>query len=156
MRSVMAERQARRVSAAMVLTIAAALIGGCRLPSNALDGPLAVPLRITATSDVIEVDAPGWFASDTVVYLCPTEPPALPEPGPQRDGWTPGVSCHDYGHFAAADGLKGTLSLEALTDAERPSFDDASDWYLLVVGIEGARVTTAIHSRFSAPIRSAT
>jgi len=140
---------------AIALAIAVAVVGGCRLPSNALDGPLAVPLRITATTAAIEVDAPGWFASDTVIYLCPTEPPALPEPGPSRDGWTPGSSCHDYGHFAAADGLKGTLPLDALTDVERRSFDDASDWYLLVVGIEGARVRAAIHSRFSAPIRSA-
>ena len=138
------------------IAIAATLVAGCRLPSNALDGPLAVPLRITATPAAVEVDAPGWFAPDTIVYLCSTEPPALPEPGPDREGWTPGPTCHDFGRVAAPDGLKATLPLDALTEAERPAFDAASDWYLLLVKVEGTRVTAAIRSSFSAPRRSGT
>lgn len=135
------------------IAIAAALVGGCRLPSSALDGPLAVPLRIEATADAVQVDAPGWFAPETVIYLCPTEPPELPEPGPDRDGWTPGASCHDYGKVAAPDGLEVSLPVDALSDAERPAFEAATDWYLLIVKVEGTRATAAIRSSFSAPIR---
>lgn len=131
-----------------------AVVGGCRLPSSALDGPLAVPLRIEATADAVQVDAPSWFAPETAIYLCSTEPPQLPEPGPDRDGWTPGAACHDYGKVAAPDGLKATLAVDALTDVERPAFEAAADWYLLIVKVEGARATAAIRSSFSAPIRS--
>jgi hypothetical protein len=42
----------------LAIAIAAALVGGCRLPENALDGPLALPLRVTATPEAIEIDAP--------------------------------------------------------------------------------------------------
>ena len=156
MHSVIAERAGRAgrcmtwLARSMLL---AAIVAGCRLPSDALDGPLAVPLRITVTLAAVEVDAPGWFAADTAVYLCPTEPPALPEPGPDREGWTPGSGCHDYGRFAAPDGLRATLPLDALPEADRPAFDAADNWYLLIVKVEGARATAAIHSNFSAPSR---
>jgi hypothetical protein len=136
----------------IVAGITVALAAGCRLPSSALDGPLAVPLRIEATPDAVQVDAPGWYAAETDIYLCPTEPPELPEPGPERDGWTPGASCHDFGTFAAPDGLTASLPLEALTDAERPAFEAAVDWYLLVVKVDGDRAIAAIRSSFSAPI----
>ena len=134
-----------------LLVIIAALAAGCRLPSNALDGPLAVPLRITVAPGSIEVDAPGWFAAETVVYLCPSEPPALPEPGPGRAGWTPGSACHDFGHLAAPDGLTASLPLDRLTASERPAFDAAADWYLLLVNVDGTRAIAAIHSSFKAP-----
>ena len=156
MRSVMAERAGRGGRQAWRLagfSLLIGLVGGCRLPSDALDGPLAVPLRITATAAAVEVDAPGWFAADTAVYLCPTEPPALPEPGPDREGWSPGSVCHDYGRFAAPDGLSATLPLDALSEADRPAFDAANNWYLLIVKVEGARAMAAIHSSFSAPSR---
>jgi len=136
----------------MVLLVA--LVGGCRLPENALDGPLAVPLRITATPDSIEVDAPAWYAPQTVVYLCSAEPPSLPEPGPNRVGWTPGASCHDYGRFAAPDGLSVSLPLAALSEAEQPAFDAAVDWYLLLVKVEGERIVAAIRTRLSPPGRA--
>lgn len=131
------------------------LVAGCRLPENALDGPLAVPLRITTTPDAVEVDAPTWYATDTVVYLCPTEPPSLPEPGPERVGWTPGSSCHDFGHHDATDGLETTLRLDALNQPERPAFEAAKNWFLLLLEVEGDRVTAAIHSSFTAPIQPA-
>lgn len=140
---------------ALVLAIAALLVGGCRLPENALDGPLAAPLRITATTDAVEVDAPTWYAADTVVYLCPTRPPALPEPGPERVGWAPGGGCHDFGHVAAPDGLEARLPLDALTAAERPAFEAANDWYVLLVKVEGSRAIAAIVSSFTAPIQPA-
>lgn len=149
MRSATTDRATRVVA----VLIAATLVAGCRLPSSALDGPLAVPLRIETTADSIEVDAPTWFAQETVIYLCPTDPPELPEPGPDREGWTPGSSCHDYGAVAAPDGLKASLPVAALTDAERPAFEAAPDWHLLLVKVDGTRATAAIRSRFSAPPR---
>lgn len=150
-------RSARASHAAVrlaLIVIAAALVAGCRLPSSALDGPLAVPLRIEVTADTVQVDAPGWFAPENVVYLCATEPPELPEPGPDRDGWTPGASCHDYGKVSAPDGLEVSLRIDALTDAERPAFEAAPDWHLLIVKVDGTRATAAIRSSFSAPPRS--
>ena len=74
MRSATTDRATRVVA----VLIAATLVAGCRLPSSALDGPLAVPLRIETTADSIEVDAPTWFAQQTVIYLCPTDPPNFP------------------------------------------------------------------------------
>lgn len=149
-----AGRTSRRALRLARFLLLVALVAGCRLPSSALDGPLAVPLRITATPAAVQVDAPSWFAPETVVYLCSIEPPALPEPGPDREGWTPGTTCHDYGRMATPDGLKTTLPLEVLTKAERPAFEAAADWYLLLVQVEGTRATAAIRSSFSAPIRS--
>jgi hypothetical protein len=131
-------------------------IGGCRLPENALDGPLAVPLRITATAETIDIDAPTWYADSTAIFVCPTEPPALPEPGPQRDGWTPGGECHDFGRVRSPDGLATMLELDALSDEELARFLDANDWFLLLVAVEVDRANAAIHSSFPNPIRAAT
>ena len=107
-----AGRSRRRALTLARFSLLAALVGGCRLPSSALDGPLAVPLRIDATADAVQVDAPSWFAPETVIYLCSTEPPELPEPGPDRVGWTPGASCHDYGKVAAPNGLNSSVKCE--------------------------------------------
>jgi hypothetical protein len=146
-----------RARAALLLfgVVAVVAAGGCRLPENALDAPLAVPLRITATAETIKVDAPNWYAAETSLYLCPMEPPSLPEPGPSRASWTPGGSCHDFGRFGAADGLQATLPLEALTEAERIALNAVDDWYLLVVKVEAGRATAAIQSSFASPIRAA-
>ena len=155
MRSPMARRPPRTASLTAIALVAA-LVGECRLPSSALDGPLAVPLRIEATATEVHVDAPTWFAAVTAIYLCPTEPPELPEPGPDREGWTPGTSCHDYGKVAAPDGLIVSLPVDALTEAERPAFNAAGNWYLLLVKVDGVRATAAIRSSFPAPSRPAT
>ena len=135
---------------------AALVVAGCRLPENALDGPLAVPLRITATTESIVVDAPTWYAAETAIFVCSTEPPALPAPGPQRDGWTPGEACHDFGRVRSPDGLAATLALDRLTDEGLASFASADDWYLLLVAVDGDRANAAIHSSFPRPIRATT
>jgi hypothetical protein len=124
---------------------------GCRIPDNALDGPLAVPLRITADATSVEVDAPTWFAAQTAVYLCPDEPDQLPEPGPRRVGWRPATACHDFGRRPTADGLHANLALGDLGAGERPSFVAAATWYVLLVKVEGERATAAIHSSFTQP-----
>jgi hypothetical protein len=146
----------RLARAALVLGLAGAVVAGCRLPSEALDGPLAVPLRIDATPEAIDIDAPGWFAAETAVYLCHSEPPGLPEPGPDRDGWTPGPACHDFGRVAAADGLHVALRLAELTEAERSAFAAVADWFVLLVKLDGDRATAAIRSSFNAPAKPAT
>jgi hypothetical protein len=138
------------------LSLLLMVVAGCRLPSGALDGPLAVPLRIDATAENVQVDAPGWFAPETNIYLCPTEPPELPEPGPARIGWSPGSSCHDYGRVATPNGLTATLPVGAFTDAERSAFEGASDWFLFIVKVDGERASAAIRSSFASPIRSGT
>lgn len=137
-------------------TVAILTAGGCRIPENALDGPLAIPLRITATPEVIEVDAPTWYTAKTAIYLCSSAPPPLPEPGPERIGWTPGGACHDFGQVGSPGGLRTTLPLNALTNEDLAPFIDAEDWFLLLVKIEGDRAAAAIHSSFPAPIRPAT
>ena len=136
--------------------LAAVAVGGCRLPENALDGPLAVPLRITATEESIDVDAPTWYADETAIFICPTEPPALPPPGPQRDGWTPGHACHDFGRVRSPDGLATTLALDRLMDEELAPFLGTPDWFLLLVAVDGDRANAAIHSSFPSPIRATT
>ena len=141
---------------ALILAIAGVLVAGCRLPSDALDGPLAVPLRISATADAIDVDAPGWFATETSVYLCSAEPPGLPEPGPDRDGWTPGATYHDFGRVAAPDGLHAVLGIGELTATERSAFASVPDWFVLIVKVDGDRATAAIRSSFRAPALPAT
>jgi hypothetical protein len=145
----------RHLAQLALCAVVVAAAGGCRLPDNALDAPLAVPLRVSATAEAIEVDAPNWYAATTSLYLCPMEPPSLPEPGPDRVDWSPGGSCHDFGHVAANDGLRATLSLDLLTEAERLALEAVNDWYLLVVKIEGDRATAAIRTSFASPIRAA-
>ena len=136
-------------------TVVAIVAGGCRIPENALDGPLAVPLRITATATAIEVDAPTWYATETAMYLCTSEPPPLPAPGPDRLGWTPMGPCHDFGRVAADDGLRVTQALDVLTVADREALEAVEDWYLLIVKFDGDRATAAAHSRFASPIQPA-
>jgi hypothetical protein len=135
----------------VALGIGALFTAGCRIPDNALDGPIVVPLRITADATSVEVDAPTWFASQTAVYLCPDEPDQLPEPGPRRVGWRPATGCQDFGRRPTADGLQATLDLENLGAGARPSFASAATWYVLLVKVEGDRATAAIHSAFTRP-----
>jgi len=149
-----ADRASHRGLGAAVLLIAAA-VGGCALTSTTLDGPMAVPLRVTTTPTTIEVDAPGWFADLSAIYLCPTEPPALPEAAADRVGWTPGDACHDYGRFPSPDGLEVQLSLSDLTGPAGAALAASDQWYLLLLDLDGDRVSSAIRSAFAPPVRSA-
>ena len=143
----------RSANLAALVTLAAlvALVSGCTLSPVALDGPIAVNLHIRASADMVEVDAPGWFAPTSSIYICAAEPPPLPEPGPERDGWTPGPGCHAYGTHPSKDGLAVDLPLADLGARERPAFAAASDWTLLLLSVEGDRVTSAVRSQFRRP-----
>jgi hypothetical protein len=144
-----------RLRSLVVLAVMAAMLAGCRLAPDILDGGLATELRVYATPTTIEVDAPGWFADVSAVFLCPTDPPRLPEPGPDRVGWTPGGECHDFGRFPSSDGLKVSLSRADLLATGSSAFSSAPDWTLLLLDVEGERVVGAIRSSFNAPIDAA-
>ena len=140
------------VARVMALASAVGLVGGaCVLDPAALDGPIAVNLHVSATPTTVEVDAPGWFAKATGVYVCAAAPPFLPEPGPERIGWTPGDGCHDFGVRPSEDGLIASLPLSELTTEQRATFAAATDWYLYLLKLDGERVDSAVRSRFSAP-----
>ena len=131
----------------------ALVAGGCVLGPASLDGPLAVELHIDPSSTDIAVDAPTWYAPASDIYLCPADPPPLPEPGPARVGWTPGHGCHAFPRATSGEhGLDVDLRLDELADAERATFAAAPDWYLLIAAVESDdRVTSAIRSRFGRP-----
>ena len=136
---------------AVVLGVAVTTVTACTLPDVALDGPIAVNLHIRTTATSVEVDAPGWFAASTGIHLCPVAPPVLPAPGPARDGWTPGPPCHDYGTRFSVDGLIVSLPLADLAGETSAAFAAADDWYLLLLDLDGDRVTAAVRSSFTAP-----
>lgn len=130
--------------------IAIALVA-CDLPAGAIDAPYPVNLHVDADATLVAIDAPGWYADTTGVFLCPTEPPGLPDPGDARIGWSPGRLCHDFGRHPSPGGLTIDLRLADLSDAERALFASADDWYLLLTDLDGERVTGAVRSRFKRP-----
>ncbi len=133
------------------MLLAIVSIGGCLAVPGSVDGPIAVRLHITSTPTSVEVDAPGWFADETSIWLCPTAPPILPEDAADRDGWTPGEPCHDYGLRPSRDGLTASLPLAELDSTERAAFDGSGEWYLVLLDLDGDRVSAAIRSAFDAP-----
>jgi hypothetical protein len=136
----------------LAVLLAAVTLAGCEIEGPALDGPIAVNLHVRTTSSSVEVDAPGWFADQTIVYLCHAEPPLLPEPGPERVGWRPDDRCHDYGTVPSEAGLEISLPLDALAGDPWTDFAAAAEWYLFLVEVDTSdRVLSAIRSRFKAP-----
>jgi len=132
--------------------VVASLTAACDLPPGALDGPMTpINLHVATTSTSVDIDAPGWFAETTAIYLCSAEPPPLPEPGPDRVGWSPGSACHDYGRYDSRKGLVASLGLADLAGPAWAPFAAAQDWYVLIVDVRGDRVSIAIRSRFAAP-----
>jgi hypothetical protein len=142
----------RRLAAAVLLLSVA--VAGCTLSPGAVDGPIAVPLRVTTTPSTIEVDAPGWFADVSAIYLCPTEPPPLPEAAADRVGWSPDATCHDFGRFPSADGLAVELPLADLSGPSGTALAASEQWYLLLLDLDGDRVSSAIRSAFAPPVRA--
>jgi hypothetical protein len=136
----------------VALALATMSLAGCELAGPALDGPIAVNLHVRTTPSSVEVDAPGWFADQTIVYLCHAEPPLLPEPGPERIGWRPDDRCFDYGTVPSDAGLQMSLPLDALAGDPWADFAAAPDWYLFLVEVDPTdRVLSAVRSRFAAP-----
>lgn len=133
------------------LTALAALVTGCAGGTSTLDGALPVVLRVSTTPTTVDVDAPGWLADVSEVYLCPDPPPPLPDANADRKGWTPGGDCHDFGRHPSRDGLMVSLPVADLSGVQWPAFQAATDWYLLVLDLDGDVVASAVRSRFHAP-----
>jgi hypothetical protein len=143
----------RRVTAPVWFVLLSALFAAaCTIPPGSLDGPIAVILHITTTPTTVDVDAETWYSDSTAIYLCPMEPPPLPDPGPALIGWTPGAPCHDYGTRPSPDGLKVALPIAELDGPDRALFGSAEEWYLLLLDIDGDRVSSAIRSAFRSPV----
>lgn len=141
------------VAVARILLVAslAVVLAGCLAVPGSVDGPIAVPLHITPTATSIEVDAPGWFSDETAIYLCPTAPPVLPEDAADRVGWAPGAPCQAFGTVPSPDGLRASLPLDGIDGPVRPAFAASGEWHLLLLDLEGDRVSSAIRSAFDAP-----
>jgi hypothetical protein len=138
----------RRRTLAFGLT-GALLVGGCGPAS--LDIGTPVNLHVWTTPTTVELDAPGWFADVSAVYLCPEEPPRLPDAAADRVGWTPGVGCEFMGSYPSRQGLTLSMPLDDIDVARRPAFDAARDWYIVLLDLDGDRVGAAIRSQFHAP-----
>jgi hypothetical protein len=145
------ERWPRRLIAGAVGVGLAALLAGCLAVPGAIDGPIAVDMHVSTTPTSVDVDAPGWFADVSAVYLCPSLPPPLPEAAADRIGWTPGGACHDYGDHPSKDGLTLSLPLADLDDPERTAFEASTEWYLLLLDMDGQRVSSAVRTAFGPP-----
>jgi hypothetical protein len=126
------------------------LVGGC-IGGTSLEIGTPVNLHVWTTPISVEVDAPGWFADVSRVYLCPKAPPQLPDGAREREGWTPGPGCQDFGSFRTEDGLETSLPLRAIDPDRRKAFDAAPDWYLLILDLDGTRVASSVRSQFHAP-----
>jgi hypothetical protein len=129
----------------------ASLVTGCAGGTSTLDGALPVALRVSTTPTTVEVDAPGWLADVSEVYVCADAPPPLPDANADRKGWTPGGACHDFGRHSSRDGLMVSLPVAELSGPQWPAFEAATDWYLLVLDLDGDVVASAVRSRFHAP-----
>ena len=131
------------------IVLAAFLVAGCaQLPP--LDMGTPVQLRVWTTPTTVEVDAPTWVTDASRIYLCATEPPRVPD-GATDGGWAPGGACQDVGTYPGPDGLRVSLPIGALDADQRPAFDDASDWYLLILELDGRRITNSVRTAFHAP-----
>ena len=141
-----------RRAAVLVAVLLGVVAGGCEASQGLLDAPYPVNLHVDATADAVGVEAPEWYADQTDVFLCPDEPPYLPDPGPARVDWHPGSPCHAFGRFESASGLTASLALDELTAAERPAFANAESWYLLLVDVgPDDRAVGAARTRFGVP-----
>ena len=151
----MAADRARRSRLVAACFAAALVVGGCAGGTSHLDGALPVPLRISTTSTTVDVDAPTWTAPVSAIYVCPAAPPPLPDSTADRQDWSPGGDCHDYGRHPTRDGLTVSLPIADLAGADGGAFTTATDWYVMVLALDGDLVTSAIRSQFHAPERDA-
>lgn len=131
--------------------VLALALTGCLAVPGAIDGPIAVDMHVATTPTSVEVDAPGWFAEVSRVFLCPALPPPLPDAAADRIGWTPGPACHDYGRHPSPGGLTVSLPLADLTGTAREAFAVSGEWYLVILEMDGDRVPSAVRTAFGPP-----
>jgi hypothetical protein len=58
------------------------------------------------------------------------------------------------GSYPGRDGLKLSMPLSGIQAERRPKFDAAADWYVVLLDLDGDRVSAAINSQFHAPAAS--
>jgi hypothetical protein len=134
----------------LVGLIATTLIAGCaNAPS--LDFGTPVNMHVSTTPTSVELDAPGWLADISAVYLCPSQPTRVPDNAAERVNWTPGRDCEFMGSYPSRDGLTMSLPLSGLKPERRPKFDAAADWWVVLLDLDGDRVSAAVNSQFHAP-----
>ena len=133
------------------IAVAPVLLAGCAAGTHTLDGAVPIPLRVSTTATTVDIDAPGWYAAESTIYLCPSPPPPLPDATADRRGWTPGGGCHDYGRRSSGNGLTASLPIADLEGGGWPAFQAAPDWYVLVLQVDGDLVVAATRSQFHAP-----
>lgn len=134
-----------------VVALLAVTLAGCIAVPGSVDGPIAVQLHIASGPTSVEVDASGWFAETTSIYLCPSAPPILPEDAADRVGWSPGPPCQHFGTHPSRDGLRVSLPLDEIGADVRSAFMASDEWYLVLLDLEGDRVSSAVRSAFDAP-----
>jgi hypothetical protein len=99
---------------------------------------VTTPVHVDRERDAVVVDAPAWFAPETLVVLCPEAPQTVGDPfAPGSDTIQLAESCHNYGRFASAAGLDARLELRLLDTTRRPTFDRAPDWWVVLVAVHG-------------------
>jgi hypothetical protein len=142
-----------RVNAVRAVAVAAVImvVTGCSEGLGRMDDALPVALRITTTPTTVEIDAPGWLADVSEIYVCAKPPPTLPDSTTDRRGWRPGGDCHDFGRHPSGDGLAVSLQVADMAGPKWSTFEAASDWYVLVLDLDGDLVTSAVRSQFHAP-----
>ena len=141
----------RQLLVRLVGLIATALtVGGC-VNAPPLDFGSPVNMHVSTTPTSVELDAPGWLADISAVYLCPTEPARLPDNAADRVKWTPGPDCEFMGSYPSRDGLKLSMPVSGIHAERRPKFDAAPDWYVVLLDLDGDRVGSTVNSKFHAP-----
>ena len=141
----------RRLLVGLVTVLGAALVAGGCINAPSLDFGTPVNLHVSTTPTSVELDAPGWLADISAVYLCPSQPAHLPDNAAERVDWTPGPDCEFMGSYPSRDGLKLSMPVSGIHSERRPKFDAAVDWYVVLLDLDGNRVGSAINSQFHAP-----
>jgi hypothetical protein len=145
------DRAPGRLVTLLALLVSPLIVSGCLAVPGAIDAPIGVVLRVSTTPTSVEVEAPGWFTDLSALYLCPRLPPPLPEAAADRVGWTPGGDCHDFGTRPTRDGLVASLPLADLAGPGAAAFASSPEWAILLLELDGDRVSAAVRSLFRAP-----
>jgi hypothetical protein len=127
---------ARKRTAWLVAAVALLSVAGCAQLEAADE--VTTPVHVDREADAIVVDAPAWFAPETLVVLCPEPPETVGDAfAPGRDTIELAETCHNYGRFASPTGLDARLELRALDVAARATFDQATDWWVVLIAVRG-------------------
>ncbi len=101
-------------------------------------GEVTTPVHVDREPTALRVEAPAWFAPETLVVLCPAAPETVGEAfAPGQATIQLADTCHDYGRFASATGLEVRLELGQLDRAALATFHAAPYWWVVLIGVNG-------------------